>query len=208
MDQQNIGDISNFIDERLVSDISIAISKAYKANHRAFLEDNTLSCSTAKDYRPHMLRTRVDYFLEQIKHPKMNTFVRYNRNNSCRYLEITIGNLILTQNTVKNPEQPPRPAKFRYKLQSQHGQYCFEFLKDNVKITEVNGKIYLQLIHGGHGDEPSFIKLGTEVKKDEWLCFFDFPVTSLGQKDIEEIDDARHPSRKETEKTGEDDNGE
>lgn len=207
MIQDILVEFTETFDDVICDDFSLAISKAFMANHLAFKDDSTLSCETALDYKPHNLRTRVDHFLDQIKNhnPKVSSSVKWNIRKSCRYLELCIGNFIVTQNWVKELLQSPRPAKFRDQLQDQNAQLYFAFMKDILQIVKSNDDLtYVQLIYGGYGDKPNFINLAIPDGFGNWICGIEIPVITLADRDVEKIEDARHLSTKQLEKTEED----
>lgn len=203
-------DFENTVSTGMGNEIGLAVSKAFMANFLTYKEDNTLSCETAKDYIQHNLRVRVDYFLDQIKHrnPPVESIIRWNAKKSTRHLELRVGNFLLTQNWVREPMQSPRPAVFRNQLQDQNGEQYFSFMEEILQVTKsIENLIYAQLIYSGYGKQPSSIILAIPDSFGNWIFPpIEVPIISLDESDIEEIQDARHISTKEMEKTEEDDN--
>lgn len=195
-------------DDNILCAIREAISNAYNFVYSASRSQAYLQGRTGSEIIPQVRKAVVDSHLKLMTSLGLGVVVREVPNEifNSWHVEVRVGRFIATHNFVHNCSEHPRDSEFRKNLLLNNQQLSMYDEGKNVlrAIREIQENtseiIYSQIIHGGDGRDPSFLRLCLPNHDgSEWLDIIKIPILK-SETPAEVIPETNLPPLKEERK--------
>lgn len=205
-------DFNNVFTDDVQIPIANAVIKGYQTNYKLYRQTSIGKSPSVSNVKPHTNNSAIDMFLFML--PSNNSIIKTsiceNKTKNYKFIELRVGNYILTHNHLNSKYDKPRESVYRKnyeKLNRQRKLFRFDKNIDKyVPDLQTNDDdeynvIYAQLCHGGYGPKPDFIFIGIpENTTHEWIFPpLYLPTEIVERSDTEQIEDNAIPEMQDME---------